>query len=180
MHEKSPLEGQDRDFILIEEDVTDLGSQRSRLKDMIIKEKEAEIQALSLKPERAKWIINYLEQRNKQLEDKKTIMELQMIRKNKQMAKKRKIKMTSVEQEIEANGESWLERVKIHLEKMLDKSNKEKKMLFHMAYHYRAWIKICKTRVKRPKDKLKRALRRKKEQDKLSILAEASLAHQST
>ena len=80
MHEEGPTEGQDRDFILMEEDVTNLGSQSSRSKDMIIKEKEAEIQALSLNLERAKWIINYLEQENKQLTDKQTIMELQMIR----------------------------------------------------------------------------------------------------
>jgi len=65
MHEKSPPEGQDREFILIEEDVTDLGSQSSKLKDMIIKEKEAEIHALSLNLERAKWIINFLEQEKK-------------------------------------------------------------------------------------------------------------------
>jgi len=48
MHEEGPTEGQDRDFVLIEEDDTDLGSQSSSLKDMIIKEKEAKIQALSL------------------------------------------------------------------------------------------------------------------------------------
>lgn len=63
-------------------------------------------------------------------------MELQMIRENRQMAKKRKIKMTSFEQEIEDDRESWLERAKIHLEKILEKANKEKKMLRHMAYHY--------------------------------------------
>ena len=76
MHEEVVLEGQEKDFILIEEDVTNLGSQSSRLKDMIIKEKEAEIQALSLDLERAKWIINFLEQENKKLEDKQAIMEL--------------------------------------------------------------------------------------------------------
>ena len=59
MHEEVLLKGQDKDFVLIEEDVTDLGSQSSKLKDMIIKE-EAEIQALSLDLERAKWIINFL------------------------------------------------------------------------------------------------------------------------
>ena len=96
-----------------------------------------------------------------------------MIRENRQMAKKRKIKMTSLEQEIEDDRESWLERVNSHLEKMLEKSNKEKKMLRHMAYYYVTQNKICKTRVKRLKAKLKRALRRKKEQDKLKILAEA-------
>lgn len=41
--------------------VIDLGAQDSRIKDMIIKEKEAEVQALSVNLERAKWIINYLE-----------------------------------------------------------------------------------------------------------------------
>lgn len=61
MHEKSSLEGKDREFILIEEDATDLGSKSSRLKDMIIKEKEAKIEALSLNLGRAKWIIKFLE-----------------------------------------------------------------------------------------------------------------------
>lgn len=37
MYEEGPIEGQDRDFILIEEDAIDLGSQGSRIKDMIIK-----------------------------------------------------------------------------------------------------------------------------------------------
>jgi len=65
-----------RDFNLVEEDDTDLGSQSSKFKDMIIKEKEAKIQALSLDLDRAKCIINFLEQENKQLEDKQGIMEL--------------------------------------------------------------------------------------------------------
>lgn len=112
--------------------------------------------------------------------DKQAIMELQMIRENRQEAKKRKIKMTSLEQEIEDDRESWLERVNTHLEKILEKSNKEKKILCHMAYHYLTWNKICKTRVKRLKAMLKRDLKSKKEQDKLKILVEASLAHQST
>ena len=176
LHDEGPSEGQDRDFVLIEEEDNDLGSQISRLKDVIIKEKEVEMQALSLDLERAKWIINYLEQQNKQLEGKKTIMEPQTIRENRQMAKRRKIKLTSLEQEIEADRESWLERVNIHLEKLLDKANKEKNMLCHMDYHYLARNKICKTRIKSLKAKLKRALKAKKEQDKLKILVEASLA----
>jgi len=180
MHEKSPPEGKHREFVLIEEDVTDLGSQISRLKDMIIKEREVEIQALQLNLERANWIVNFLEQENKQLIDKQAIVELQMIRESRQEAKKRKIKMTSLEQEIEDDKESWLERVNIHLQKMLEKANKEKKMLCHMAYHYLTRNKICKTRVKRLKAKLRRALRAKKEHDKLKILAEASLAQKIT
>ena len=63
MHDEGPFEGQDKDFILIEDEDTNLGS----LKDEIIKEQEAEIQILSLNIKTAKWIINYLEQQNKQL-----------------------------------------------------------------------------------------------------------------
>ena len=163
MHEEGATKGQDKDFVLIEEDVTDLGSQSSRLKDTIIKEKEAEIQALSLDLERAKWIINFLEVENKQLEDKQAIMDLQTIRENRQVAKRRKTKMSSLKKEIEADRESWLERVNIHLEKLLDRANKEKKMLRHMAYHYLARNKICKSRINGLKSKLKRALRAKKE-----------------
>ena len=148
LHDEGPSKGQNKDFVLVEEDDTDLSSQSSRLKDVVIKEKEAEIQALSLDLERAKWIINFLEQENKQLEDKQTIMELQTIRENRQVAKRRKIKMTSLEQDIEADRESWLEKVNIHLEKLLDKANKEKNMLRHMAYYYLARNKICKTRIR--------------------------------
>jgi len=96
MHEEHPTVGQDRDFILIEEDVIDLGSQGSRIKDMIIKEKEAKIQALSVNLERDKWVISYLEQENKQLTNKQDLMELQMIKENQQRAKKAKGKMTSI------------------------------------------------------------------------------------
>ena len=90
MHEEGPSKGQERDFILIQEDDTNLGSQSSRLKE-IIKEQEVDIHALYLNLERAKWIINYLEQRNEQLEDKQTIMELKTIRENKQAAKRKKV-----------------------------------------------------------------------------------------
>ena len=89
LHEKGPFEGQERDFILTQDEDTDLGSQNSRLKE-IIKEQEADIHALSLNLENAKWIINYLEQWNKQLEDKQIIMELQDIRENRQATKRGK------------------------------------------------------------------------------------------
>lgn len=69
-----------------------------------------------------------------------------------------------------------MERVNIHLEKLLDRANKEKNMLHHMTYHYLARNKICKTRIRSLKAKLGRALKDKKEKDKLRILAEASLA----
>ena len=179
MHEERPSENQERDFILIQDEDTDLGSQSSKLKE-IIKEQEVDIHALSLNLERAKWIINYLEQWNKKLEDKQTIMELQTIRENRQAAKRNKVKLTPLEQEIDADRESWLERANMHLEKLLEKANKEKKMLKHMAAHYLARNKICKARIRTLKAKLRKTLRRKKDQDRLNILAEASLAQYST
>ena len=64
LHDEGPSKGQERDFILIQDDDTNLGSQSSQLKE-IIQEPEADIHDLSLNLERDKWIVNYLEQRNK-------------------------------------------------------------------------------------------------------------------
>ena len=114
------------------------------------------------------------------MEDKQTITELQNIRENKQATKRRKVKLSLLEQEIDADRESWLERVNMHLEKLLEKANKEKKMLRHTAFHYLAKNKICKAGIRILKAKLRKNLRRKKEQDKLKILAEASFAQHST
>lgn len=68
----------------------------------------------------------------------------------------------------------------MHLEKMLEKANKEKSMLRHMAYHYLFRNKVFKARIRTLKAKLRKALRKRKEQDKLQILVEASLAQNST
>ena len=87
--------------------------------------------------------------------------------------------MTSIEREIKADHENWLERVNIHLEKILEKENKENNMLRHMANHFWARNHVCKARIKILKAKLKRALKRCKRHDKLQILAEASLAQHS-
>ena len=68
----------------------------------------------------------------------------------------------------------------MHLEKMLEKANKEKSMFRNMAYHYLARNKVCKARIRILKAKLKKASRKRKEQDRLQILVEASLAQRST
>ena len=107
-------------------------------------------------------------------------MELQNIRENWQAAKRRKIKLTTLEQEIQADRESWFERTNMHLEMMIGKAHNEKNMLRNMAYHYLARNKVCKARINILKSKLKKASRRQKAQDKLQILAEASLAQHST
>ena len=51
-------------------------------------------------------------------------------------------------------------------------------MLRHMAYHYMTRNKICNMRIRKLKARLRKTLKRKKEQDKLKILAKASLSHQ--
>ena len=48
-------------------------------------------------------------------------------------------------------------------EKMLDKANKEKNMLRHIAYHYLARNKVWKVRIRTFKAKLRKALRKRKE-----------------
>ena len=62
--------------------------------------------------------------------------------------------MTTLEQEIQVDHESWLERTNFHLGKG------EKTLLRHMAYHYMA-------RIKSLKAKLKRVSKRRKEHDRL-------------
>ena len=81
--------------------------------------------------------MKYLEQRNKQLEDQQAIMELQNIREHRQAAQRRRFELTSLEQEINEDREANLERVNMHLERLLDKANKDLDLLRHMAFHYR-------------------------------------------
>ena len=101
-----------------------------------------------------------------------------MIKEGRQKIKEANVPLTPIEQEIENDRETWIERVNIHLEGLLEKANRDKKMLRHMAYHYMTQNKICNIRIRKLKARLRKALRSKKEQDKLKILAEASLSHQ--
>ena len=89
MHKKDLSDEKERDFDLVDNeetqgvDVIDLDTQDPKIaKDMIIKEQEAKIQDFSVNLERAKWVINYLKQENKQLTDKQVLMVLQMIKEN--------------------------------------------------------------------------------------------------
>ena len=106
-------------------------------------------------------------------------MELQNIHENRQAARRSLDEMTPIEREIEADRENCLERVNIHLEKLLEKENKENNMLRHMNNHYWARNHVCKARIKILKARLRRALKRRKRHDRLQILAEASLAQNS-
>ena len=53
-------------------------------------------------------------------------------------------------------------------------------MIRNMAYHYRTQNTFCNMRVKKMKGRLRQTLKGKKEEDRLRILIEASLAHQDT
>lgn len=39
--------------------------------------------------------------------------------------------------EIEEDRETWLDRVNLHLEKLLKRANRDNQIIRHMAYHYR-------------------------------------------
>jgi len=69
--------------------------------------------------ERAKYVITYLEQENKQLSDKQVLMELEMLKVKQQSDKEAQVTLTPIRKEIEDDRETWLERVNFHLEKLL-------------------------------------------------------------
>lgn len=86
-------EEKDRDFHLTEHDepeqhythhgmeIIDLEAKdEETIKEIIIQEKEAQFQALMDNLERANYVITYLEQENKQLSDKKVLMELELLK----------------------------------------------------------------------------------------------------
>ena len=88
-----------------------------------------------------------------------------------------------MEQEINEDREANLEKVNMHLERLLDKSDKDHALLRHMAFHYMARNKVCKARIRNLKAKLRKAIKKQKRQrelDRIQILAKASLAKHST
>ena len=130
---------------------------------------------MSLDLERSKWNMKYLEQRNKQIEDRQVEIELQLIKENRQhiMAAQGR----PMEQRDE-DREYVLEKVNVHLEQLLEKANREKAMLRHMTHHYMARNMSSKARNRSLKARLRKVTKRQKrqkEQDRLRILAEASL-----
>jgi len=66
------------------------------------------------------------------------IIELKNIREHRQGAQRRRVELTSLEQEINEDREANLERINMHLERLLDKAEKDLVLLRHMAFHYRA------------------------------------------
>ena len=74
-------------------------------------------------------------------------MELQNIREHRQAAQRRRVPLTSLEKAINEDREANLERVNMHLERLLDKADKELALLRHMEFHYstnhRIMISLC-------------------------------------
>ena len=90
-------------------------------------------------------------------------MELQNIREHCQAAQRRRVELTSLEQEINEDREANLERVNMHLERLLDKDGKDHALLRHMAFPYRARNMSAKARIKSLKAKLSKATKEAKE-----------------
>jgi len=106
-------------------------------------------------------------------------MELQNIREHRQATQQRRVPLTSLEEAINEDRESNLERVNMHLERLLDKADQNLAILRHMTFRYRVRNMSAQARIRNLKVKLRKATRREKrakEKDRLRILAEASLA----
>jgi len=83
-------------------------------------------------------------------------MELENIHEHHQAAQRRRVELTSLEQEINEDREANLERVNMHMERLLDKVNKVLALLRHMAFHYKARNMSAKARIKSLKVKLRK------------------------
>ena len=77
--------------------------------------------------------------------------------------------------EIEQDKEIWLDRVNVHLRKLLKKEERDNNLHRHMEIQCFSRNQIAKVRVKNLRKKLKETLIKLKEKDKLDLLAEASL-----
>ena len=113
-------------------------------------------------------------------------MKLQNIREHCQAPQRRRVELTSLEQEINEDREAHLESVNMPLERLLDKVDQVLSLLRHMAYHYRTRNMSARARIRGLKAKLSNATKdakeakEAKEKDRLRILVEASLAQHST
>ena len=77
--------------------------------------------------------------------------------------------------EVHQDKEYWLNRVNEHLEKLMEKENRDNQMLRHMAHHYQSQNMIANVKVKKLKNKLKETKRERKDEGNLKMLAKASI-----
>jgi len=69
-----------------------------------------------------------------------------------------------LEQEINEDREANLERVNMHLERLLDKADKDLSLLRHMAFHYTARNMSAKAQIKSLEAKLRKTTKKEKEE----------------
>ena len=79
------------------------------------------------------------------------------------------------EAEINEDREFWLDKVNCHLEKILRRANRDKRLQKHMASHYYTRNLIFIVKVKKLKEKLNETLISQKEKGKLDLLVDASM-----
>jgi len=60
-------------------------------------------------------------------------MELELLKRKRKSDREAHVTLTPIEQEIEQDRETCFEKVKLHLERLIGKANRDKKMLRHMA-----------------------------------------------
>lgn len=77
--------------------------------------------------------------------------------------------------DISEEREYWIAKVNGHLEKLLNKSNRDNQLLRHIDHHYQTRNMICKIKLKQMKNNLKETLKDKNERDNLEMFAEASM-----
>lgn len=76
--------------------------------------------------------------------------------------------------DIDENRESWLEKVKTHLETLLDKANRDVEIQRKMAKYYAQRNQVARSKLKRSHEKIYE-LTKQEERKRLHILVEASL-----
>lgn len=130
--------------------------------------KENELKSLQDKLTEVNALIACLQQENMQLKvdmmlQEKHIMKLQKETKGKQKSKTKGSKKALqqqrkqvtldelIDREIDENTEYCLGKVNDHLEKLLKKENKDKRLQKHMAAHYYTWNMILNVKVKQMK-----------------------------
>ena len=77
--------------------------------------------------------------------------------------------------EVHQEKEYWLNRVNEHLDKIMQKENRDYQMLRCVVHHYQAQNMIANVKMKQLKNKLKRIKKDQKDKGNLEMLAEASM-----
>lgn len=78
-----------------------------------------------------------------------------------------------IDREISEDKEYWLGKVNDHLEKLLRRANRDKRLQKHMASHYYTRNLILRAKVKQMKVRLSKTLINQKEKGRLDLLVDS-------